>query len=267
MKAEAALHEISIEIGSIPIRVTTADPAFLNMLENRYAGFTGDDAAPEYQLDVELHTPLPNISEPEVKVTCDQNRWIMRRGDFYAEWDTQARRGHVRQTPNPYSIDCVLRILHTLHLSREGGFLVHSASGIRNGRAFLFSGVSGAGKTTISRLAPPDATLLTDEISYVRRQGDSYWAFGTPFSGELAEPGANVSAPISTLFLLEKGPENRRERIGTVEAVQALMRNILFFSGDRELVQMVFQSACEFVQRVPVERLTFRPDPSVWEML
>jgi hypothetical protein len=76
-----------------------------------------------------------------------------------------------------------------------------------------------------------------------------------------------VSAPIGALLLLEKGPENRRERMGTAEAVQALLRNILFFAEEKELVKMVFQSACEFVQRVPVERLIFRPDPSVWEII
>jgi hypothetical protein len=92
----------------------------------------------------------------------------MERGDFRAEWDPQCRRGWVRQSANPYAIDGVLRILHSLILAREGGFLVHAASAVRNGRAFLFSGVSGAGKTTISRLAPPDVVLLTDEISYVR---------------------------------------------------------------------------------------------------
>ena len=64
----------------------------------------------------------------------------------------------------------MLRIVHTLVLARQGGFLLHSASAIRNGKAFLFAGVSEAGKTTISRLAPPDATLLTDEISYVRKE-------------------------------------------------------------------------------------------------
>lgn len=92
----------------------------------------------------------------------------MTRGDFQAEWDTASRRGWVRQTANPYGIDAVLRILHSLILAPQGGFLVHAASAVRHGRAFLFAGVSGAGKTTISRLAPPDVKLLTDEISYVR---------------------------------------------------------------------------------------------------
>ena len=113
----------------------------------------------------------------------------MERGDFRAEWEPSTGKGRIRQSANPYSIDAVLRIVHTLVLARQGGFLLHSASAIRNGKAFLFAGVSGAGKTTISRLAPADATLLTDEISYVRKQDEDYFAFGTPFTGELAKLG------------------------------------------------------------------------------
>ncbi len=161
----------------------------------------------------------------------------------------------------------MLRIVHTLILARQGGFLVHAASAIHHGRAFLFAGVSGAGKTTISRLAPADATLLTDEISYVRRAGNAYEAWGTPFAGELARVGENQAASLSTLFLLEKGPENRVEEISAAEAVRLLLRNILFFAEDTELVSLVFRSVCEFVEKVPVRRLIFVPDERVWEII
>jgi hypothetical protein len=202
-----------------------------------------------------------------VQVTLQDGQWLLRRGDFRAQWDAKAGRGRIRQSHNPYAIDSVLRIVHTLMLTRQGGFLVHAASAIRGGRAFLFAGVSGAGKTTISRLAPPDATLLTDEISYVRREGNAYRACGTPFAGELARVGENVSAPLHTLFLLEQGPENRIEPVSASEATRLLLRNILFFADDAELVRLVFQSACEFVERVPVRRLIFVPDKRVWEMI
>ena len=193
--------------------------------------------------------------------------WRLRRGDFRAHWDPRVGRGRIRQSPNPYSIDSVLRIVHTLILAREGGFLLHSAGAIRNGRAFLFSGVSGAGKTTISRLAPPDVTLLTDEVSYVRRDGDGYRACGTPFAGELARVGENCSAPIGCLFFLHQGTANKIEPLAKPEAIRRLMRNILFFAEDADLVNKVFQSACDFVERVPVRRLTFFPDSRVWDMV
>ncbi len=119
----------------------------------------------------------------------------------------------------------------------------------------------------MASLAPPDVALLTDEISYVTRQKDQYFAFGTPFAGELARPGENMRAPIAALYLLAKGRENKIESIGTVEAVRGLLEDILFFAKDRELVNLVFQAACDFVGRVPVKRLTFVPNARVWEMI
>ncbi len=261
-----------IKIGDMPVRVNTSDAAFVAMLEDRYAGFVGESERAEVEFDVDL-TP-PAFANPDAPVRVSQNggRWSLERGDFRAEWEPALRTGRIRQTANPYSIDAVLRIVHTLVLARQGGFLMHSASAIRNGKAFLFAGVSGAGKTTISRLAPPDVTLLTDEISYVRRSNSEktdagYVAFGTPFTGELAKIGENVSAPLSTLYLLAQGPENRIDPIPPAEAARSLLANVLFFAEDEELVQSTFHSAFEFVSRVPVLRLTFVPDARVWELI
>ncbi len=193
--------------------------------------------------------------------------WTFERGDFRAQWDPAARRGRIQQTPNAYSMDSVLRIVHTLVLAGQGGFLVHAASAICDGKAFLFAGVSGAGKTTISRLAPSGVAVLTDEISYVRREGESYRAYGTPFAGELARVGENVSAPLETLFLLAQGPANKIEDVDKSQAARELLTNILFFAEDPESVLPVFESACDFVGRVAVKRLTFVPDAKVWEMI
>jgi len=159
-------------------------------------------------------------TDEDLQVKMQAGKWSLRRGDFNSEWDPRVGKGWIRQSANPYSIDSVLRIVHSLILAREGGFLVHSASAIRNGRAFLFSGVSGAGKTTISQLAPSDVTLLTDEISYIRWDGESYRGCGTPFAGELARLGENCSAPVATLFFLEQGPKNQIRPISSADAVR-----------------------------------------------
>ena len=256
-----------IAIGGIPVRVNTTDPDFLEMLRERYAGFVSADPRAEFEFDVELAPPAFANRDADVSVKHQSGRWFIERGDFHAEWDPVARRGSIRQSANPYSIDAVLRIVHTLVLPKQGGFLLHSASAIRNGKAFLFAGVSGAGKTTISRLAPADATLLTDEISYVRKGSEGYVAFGTPFTGELAKLGENASAPVAALYLLAQGPENRIDPVAAADAGRELLANMLFFAEDRELVHWAFQAACDFVDRVPVYRLTFLPDARVWEMI
>ena len=268
MSRIAASDALIIEIGGMPIALRTQDPAFRQLLENRYAGFTKSSGDPRFEFEVDLFEPSETTqADDDVQVRLQGGEWLLQRGDFEARWNSRVGRGHIRQSRNPYAIDSVLRIVHTLILAKQGGFLLHAASAIRGGQAFLFAGVSGAGKTTISRLAPSNVTLLTDEISYVRREGNDYFACGTPFAGELAKVGENVSAPLSALFLLEKGPENRTEPVAAAEAVRLLLRNILFFAEDTELVNLVFRSACELVERIPVRRLIFVPDERVWEMI
>jgi hypothetical protein len=260
-------YEIPIDIGGMPIGVYTTDSGFATLLRTRYKHFVRDDARARFRLEVETTAPEDGDADEDVSVTFSGAEWHVKRGDFRAHWDPVKRQGTVRQSANPYSIDAVLRILHSLILANEGGFLLHGASAIRNGKAFVFSGVSGAGKTTISSLAPADVVLLTDEISYIRPDGIGYRAFGTPFAGELAEIGQNVSAPLDTLFLLAKGSENRIDEISPAEASRAILRNMLFFAEDAELVRRLFETTLDVVAKVKIRRLTFVPDQRVWELV
>jgi hypothetical protein len=264
---DAERLSLVIDIGGMPVRINTSDANFAGLLQGRYEGFVGEADRVEIEFDVALTPPESNGFDADVRVRQRAGRWLLERGDFHAEWEPATRKGRIRQAANPYSIDSVLRIVHTLALARTGGFLLHAASAIRNGKAFVFAGVSGAGKTTISRLAPRDVTLLTDEISYVRKQGQGYAAFGTPFTGELAKLGENASAPVAALYLLAQGPRNRVEPVSAGEAARSLLANVLFFAEDSELVQMIFHAAFEFVNRIPVSRLTFVPDSTVWELI
>ena len=109
--------------------------------------------------------------------------------------------------------------------------------------------------------------MLHRRISYVRPCQTGYEAFGTPFAGELARIGANLRAPLAAIYLLVQGPENRIEPVDPVDAARAVLRNILFFAHDEELVGMVFQSVFDFVAHVPVHRLVFTPDARVWELI
>ena len=329
----SSVRDLTIDIGGMPILVHTDSPEFAHMLEDRYGEFINAHvrrAAMELEIRLVEELGLGKDGEDDLSVRQDGGRWIMERGDFRAEWDTQSHRGWARLRPNRYAIDGVLRILHSLILAGEGGFLVHAASAVRHGRAFVFAGISGAGKTTISRLAPPDVTLLTDEISYLRETGHrtrdtggvagtamrgfedrgeseespiadskfnitnlklqipnhqsrithnqspiphpvsripAFSAFGTPFAGELARIGQKVRAPLAALFLLKQGPENRIEPLSEGQAARELLRHVLFFAHDQELVEMVFHTVCDLVRRVPVRRLVFTPDARVWELI
>jgi hypothetical protein len=267
LSAAAQRSSVVVEIGGLPICLHCDSPVFIRLMTERYAGYIGDSKQTAFDFDIELAAPGIKFGDKDLTVTWNSGRWLMDRGDFHAEFNPTTAHGHIAQTVNSFSLDAVLRIVHTLLLARKGGFLVHASSAIRHGRAFLFSGVSGAGKTTIARLAPPDAALLTDEISYVIPEDGGYIAVGTPFYGELARVGENLRAPIECVYLLAKGSENRIEPVVGTEAVRALLRNILFFARDPEFVKLAFEAAVDFAGRVPIRRLTFVPDARVWELI
>lgn len=259
-------NAVTVEIGGLPIQLVTSDSSFRRVLEGRYAGFLKPAAVPACRFEIQL-TPARQPTDEDVRVFKCGSTWCLQRGDFRAELDLRRREGWIRQCANPYSIDSVLRITHSLLLAMEGSFQVHASSAIRNGRAFLFAGISGAGKTTTVKLAPPDAVVLTDEISYVRRTEAGYRAYGTPFAGELARPGANASALIERVCLLEQSLQNRLRPVGRSNAIRALMRHLLFFAQDNELVERVLDSVVHFVSSVEVMEMEFTPDHRAWELI
>lgn len=261
------VYSAVVAIGNIPIRLRTGDSSFLSLIRHRYGDFLSPNDAAEVDLHFEL-VPGGAIShEEDVRVIRNGSRWSAERADFRLDWDAERNCGSARQSLNPYSLDGMLRILHSIMLATRGGFLLHSASVMRNGRSFLFFGPSGAGKTTLARLAPFDAKVLSDEISYVRPDKQTFFAFGTPFSGELAEPGENVSAPISALYHLVQGARNRVLPLKPADAVRLLMRSVLFFAEDSDLVKRVFSSLCNLVSCVPICELEFVPHASVWDLV
>lgn len=260
-------HTLVVDVGEIPVLLRTDDASLIPIIERRFSRFLNPAARPAFEFEAISASRTASDPDGDVDVRCDNGIWTMRRGDFLATWDVAEGRGRIALIPSPYAVDSILRIVHTLILAREGGFLLHASSAVRNGRAFVFTGPSGAGKSTIVGLAPKDVTVMTDEVSYVRRTEDGYVAFGTPFAGELADVGEPVRAPVAALFRLGRGDENQHVPMRRSDSVRTLMRNILFFANDRTLVSGVFDAAAEFADRVPAYELRFIPDATVWSTI
>ena len=258
----------NIVIGGTGIEVASNRGDFLAMLERQYAEFASPVANSSIRLTVDVvDQAAASAGDEDLRVQREAGCWSITRGDFEARYDQVRRRGTVRQDVNRHSIDSVIRIIHTLALASEGGLLLHAASAIRNGSAFVFAGRSGAGETTLSRHAPADACLLSDEISYVRKAGETFLAWGTPFTGELGTPGANQSAPVKALCFLRQAEENRLVPIEKAEALRQLLTNVLFFADDPDMVRQVFDTAGELVGCTETFQLNFTQGGAAWELI
>jgi hypothetical protein len=88
-----------------------------------------------------------------------------------------------------------------------GGLLLHSAGIVDDGRASIFFGVSGAGKTTLSRKAlSEDKFILSDDLNALILEGDRVIVAPVPFAGDL---GNRCIKPVryraNGLFRLQQG--------------------------------------------------------------
>ena len=93
---------VVVEIGGLPIRLRCDDPDFVRQIEERYAGYMGSSNDARFDFEIELVPPGTKSRDEDVSVTWDSGRWLMKRGDFRAEWNPSTARGRIQQTINPY---------------------------------------------------------------------------------------------------------------------------------------------------------------------
>jgi hypothetical protein len=174
-------------------------------------------------------------------------------------------RATVAGVRNEYALDSVLRVLLTRLLLPSPGFLLHAATVVRDGKAYVFMGRSGAGKSTVASLSRR-GSVLTDEISLLRRIEGTWYAYGTPFWGEFRAAGQNRRVPLERVFALAQARANRTAPLPAREALAGLLGNTLFFSANRRERELLLRAQVSLIESVPVERLEFRRDETFWEV-
>ena len=108
---------------------------------------------------------------------------------------------------------------------KYGTMLVHSSALIYDGGAYLFSGDSGVGKSTHTRLwlkAFGDKVhIMNDDKPVVKLYDDKAVAFGTPFDGG-SGIALNESYPLKAIIFVERGEENSVRIPENKEIIQKL---------------------------------------------
>lgn len=253
-------EQLSISIGNIPLCLHICERSLHEKARERYAQFLDD--APE-ALPIFLNAAdadgrgVTDNGRPENRFTYTWEESSLRLDEGNAQFDG------VR---HEYGLDSLIRILLSVLLAPQRGFLLHAATVLRGGRAYVFTGKSGAGKSTVASLSPA-GSVLTDEISLLKFVDGAWHAFGTPFWGEFRAEGANVHAPIAGLYFLNQAPDDRIERLSVREALRAILPNVLFFSQDRQMTEGLLRLLAEFVDEVSCQRLLFRKNSHFWSVV
>jgi hypothetical protein len=183
--------------------------------------------------------------DPEVFLVCSTRLLETREGGVFL------------RSPFHYPLDQVV----SMYLLNGRGFTVHAAGALVGGRGVLFAGVSGAGKTTISRLAGGRRgwEALSDDRVIVRLDRGPATVYGTPWPGE-GNVAESRSGALAWLLFLAHGESNAVDRLEPGEVLPRLLQTVSIPWYDREHLGSALDACGRLVRAVPAALLTFRPD-------
>jgi hypothetical protein len=173
------------------------------------------------------------------------------------EWDLWVDGDEKNIDPFEYPLDgLILYYLTVIH----GDIMIH-ASGINNaGHGYLFSGVSGKGKSTMAKLwESSGAKVIHDDRLILRNTGSGYRMFNTPVYNN-DEPH---ESPLNKIFIIEHGSENKMVYVKGANAVSLVMANCIQHNWGHDIIARLLGSVSIMCGTIPTVRLFFTPDRSV----
>lgn len=144
------------------------------------------------------------------------------------------------------------------------GMYLHASAVEVCGKGYLFSGTSGVGKSTHTRLWKQlfgdAAQVFNDDKPALRCQDGRWFAYGTPWCGKDGI-NQNKKVPVGGICFLKQGQENRIRHLTSAEALPRLMSQTLRKRLEREQLELLLNHLDLLVQNIPIYELENRPEP------
>jgi hypothetical protein len=173
------------------------------------------------------------------------------------EWDLWFEEAGQTVDPLEYPLDgLILYYLTVIH----GDILIH-ASGVRHaGRGYLFSGISGKGKTTLARIWDESGgKVIHDDRLIIRNIDGIYKIFNTPVYNN-DEPR---ESSLNRIFIIEHSTINSIVPVKGASAVSLVMVNCIQHNWEPLIIARLMGSVSIMCNRVSVSKLFFKPDRSI----
>ena len=151
-------------------------------------------------------------------------------------------------------------------LGQRGGVILHASSVMLDGRALVFLGHSGAGKSTMAEIASGcGAEVLSDDRTIVTIEHGVATAWGSPWHGSCSK-SSPTCAPIAALLLLVQAPRTEVRRIDASRAFSEMFVRVYQPTIDAGEVERVVDVLHFVASAVPSGELEFLPNETAFHV-
>lgn len=167
-----------------------------------------------------------------------------------------------------FVVNNALMMMYTFATSNKLTTLFHSSVVSLKGKAYMFLGKSGTGKSTHSQLwlkHIEGTELVNDDNPVVRMINGEARVYGSPWSGK-TPCYRNVDYPIGGIVKLKQAPYNEIRRMKAVESYVALAMSISGMRWKKTMGDGIHETENQLTASVPVWHLSCLPDQEAAEL-
>ncbi len=169
----------------------------------------------------------------------------------------------------PYSLDPffhpfgILLLQYIVHL--EKGFILHASAIAYKKKGFLFTAISGTGKTTMAKLwQSKGASIINDDRIIVRPENNTQIISNTPMP---YYNDYNKSVELAKLFIIKQSPTNYIKPLSTLQGTLAILGNCMQYQFDETQVKERLDYIEQAVTKCSVFEIGFKPDTSIVDLI
>ena len=143
-----------------------------------------------------------------------------------------------------------------------GGMMLHSSAVEYEGRAYLFSGPSGMGKSTHTAIWTrvfDSARVINDDKPALRYIDGKWYVYGTPWSGKTRQ-NINTRAPLAGICFLGRAESNSIRTMPSKEALINIIAQTTRKKLDTDKMNCLLVTVEKLLSHIPVYEMKCLPD-------
>lgn len=150
-------------------------------------------------------------------------------------------------------------IMHYLTLFTDA-VLMHASCAFDGKKGRMFSGFSGAGKSTMSMIwAEAGSQIINDDRLVIRKMGADFFVYNTP----MYYTDISKKAPLSAVYLISHSPTNIIKRTKGALSVSKVMAFCIQNNFDKSFISKRLEFFSQLCSVTPVYEIGFVPDQNV----
>jgi hypothetical protein len=261
----ASMKIINIKVGTHHIQVFVSTNQLISFFSKNFKIVKELNSEPDIRLIIIEGFGSP-FKDYHVSIKKESNKVYFRRSDYMIESDLDYKNAAIFVKDELALKHALTNFYSSYIVYHNWGLLIHSSCAIEDGKAHIFAGQSGAGKSTAARLSQP-RELLSDEATLVQITPDEIKVYNSPFRSEIIATGPEECVTLKSLQLLYQSKQNKRVKIKKADALIHIIDKVFYWAHSPEETKKAMSLLRFLIDKVPVNELYFKKDDTFWELI